>query len=335
MRISPRKADAGRKKHVMSTPDLELAVITRETGPRFHEMTFPSYRHFLTLDRAPRHPDQGDTRVVAPFGVGATLDGQPVGLALCEVGSDNRWPEVLSVFVRQDLRNQGIGTQLLGRLGDELARRGGTRLEAVYMTGKPGIEAMERVLAKCGWEAPVARTISVRFSLQEASTTPWFGRISLPNPPFEIFSWSELTENEREYLKSSDAAEKWIATGLEPWRHDAYGYEPISSVGLRYHGQVVGWVINHRVGDDVVRFTCSFMRADLSKRGRILPLYTESLSRLREAGVRMCSLVTPVSYGPMVDFLKRRCAAWVSFVGETRGAGKQLVPAVVQASRSE
>jgi GNAT superfamily N-acetyltransferase len=320
----------------MSTPEaVELAVLTRTTGPLFQEMTFPGYRHLLTLDRAPRHPEQGDTRVIAPFGVGATLNGEPVGLVLIEVPSDNRWPEILSVFVRADLRNQGIATRLVGQMEQDLAKRGGVRLEAVYMTGKPGSEAIERVLAKCNWETPVARTISVRFSLQEASTTPWFGRVNLPNPPFEIFSWSELKPEEREKLQQTDAAQKWIATGLEPWRHDAYGYEPISSVGLRYHGEVVGWVINHRVGDDVVRFTCSFMREDLSKRGRILALYTESLSRLREAGVRMCSLVTPVSYGPMVEFLKRRCAAWVSFVGETRGSGKRLVPAVVQASRSE
>jgi GNAT superfamily N-acetyltransferase len=321
----------------MSTPDaLHLEVLTRDTGPLFQGMTFPSYHHLLSLDRAPRHPDQGDTRIIAPFGVGGWIDGQPVGLALCEVPvADGRMPEVLSVFVRPDLRNQGIGTKLLAQLEHELARRGGTRLEAVYMTGKPGIEAMERVLAKCGWEPPIARTISVRFSLQEASTTPWFGRVNLPNPPYEIFSWSDLTPEEREDLQRTDAASKWIAAGLEPWRHDVYGYEPISSVGLRYHGKVVGWVINHRVGGDVVRFTCSFMREDLSRRGRILALYTESLTRLREAGVRMCSLVTPVSYGPMVDFLKRRCAAWVSFVGETRGSGKQLVPAVVQASRNE
>jgi len=320
----------------MSTPEaVELAVLTRTTGPLFQEMTFPGYRHLLTLDRAPRHPDQGDTRVIAPFGVGAMLNGEPVGLVLIEVPSDNRWPEILSVFVRADLRNQGIATRLVSQMEQELARRGGVRLEAVYMTGKPGIEAIERVLEKCNWETPVARTISVRFSLQEASTTPWFGRVNLPNPPFEIFSWTDLKPEERETLQRTDAARKWIATGLEPWRHDAYGYEPISSVGLRYHGEVVGWVINHRVGDDVVRFTCSFMREDLSKRGRILALYTESLSRLREAGVRMCSLVTPVSYGPMVEFLKRRCAAWVSFVGETRGSGKRLAPAVVQASRTE
>ena len=92
----------------------------------------------------------------------------------------------------------------------------------------------------------------------------------------------------------------------------------------QYRGEVVGWVINHEIAPKTVRMTCSFVRADLARRARILPLYTASLERLRASGCRQCLFVTPVTYGPMVDFVKNRCEQWVTFVGETRGVAKSL-----------
>jgi hypothetical protein len=74
------------------------------------------------------------------------------------------------------------------------------------------------------------------------------------------------------------------------------------------------------------------MREDLSRRGRILPLYTESIRRLVAGGCRVCTMVTPVHYSEMAEFLRRRCAACVTFFGESRGAEKQLVPAVTPAA---
>jgi hypothetical protein len=73
-----------------------------------------------------------------------------------------------------------------------------------------------------------------------------------------------------------------------------------------------------------MRFTCSFIRDDLRRRGRILPLYTASILRVREAGIGECSLVTPLGYTHMAEFLKRRCADAVHFFAETRASAKLL-----------
>ena len=141
---------------------------------------------------------------------------------------------------------------------------------------------------------------------------------------FQIVPWSDITAEERAAIRRSHEEAPWIARGLEPWTHDSYGFDPISSLGLRYEGSVVGWVINHRIAHDCVRFTCSFMRRDLSRRGRILPLYTESILRLTAAGIKECTLVTPLEYSEMAEFLRRRCASAVHFFGETRGSAKRL-----------
>ena len=89
---------------------------------------------------------------------------------------------------------------------------------------------------------------------------------------------------------------------------------------------VVGWVINHVVAPGTVRFTCSFLRKDLSRRGRIVPLYRESLRRLAEGGVERATFVTPVIYPNMVRFILRWIAPIAEFVGETRGSAKRFGP---------
>jgi GNAT superfamily N-acetyltransferase len=287
-------------------------------------MTFPRFRHLLLLYPAPRYPTEGDSRPVQPIGVVALAGAQPVGLALAAVPVDApAEAELLSVFVHPPWRHRGIAAALVGRLEEELSAVGVERVEATYMTGKPSIPLIERVFARQGWDAPVARTMTVRFTPQEARTTPWFGRRLMPRGA-EVFDWADLTEQEMERLKASNDASPWIAEGLEPWAHSAMGFDRASSVGMRLGGEVVGWVINHRIWSDTLRFTCSFMRVDLARRAAILALYSESIERAEAAGYGFCTFITPVKYTGMVDFVVKHCARWISYVGQTRGVAKRL-----------
>jgi GNAT superfamily N-acetyltransferase len=290
-------------------------------------MTFPIYRPLLALQPVARHPELGDPKIVQPLGIVAWRDGQPLGLALAEVptvAADGHAPELLSLFVAAEARGQGVATALVSELETVLRAQGQRELRAVYMTGKPAIDTIEHILARLGWAPPVTRSVTLRFTPEEALATPWFGRITLPEPEYQTFPWTEITPDERAELERSHAETPWITKGLEFWNHDRQGFDPVSSLGLRHHGRIVGWVINHRLSPDTVRFTCSFMRKDLGRRGRIMPLYTVSLERLRAQGPHLCTFVTPVQYRTMVDFVRRRCAPWATFFGETRGATKNL-----------
>lgn len=307
-------------------PALELRLLDAGSAPACAGMTFPAYRHLLALRPVARHPEQGDTRIIQPVGIVAILGGRAVGLALAETPIDESGtPELLSLFVVEPLRGTGIGTALVARLESELAALGFDLVQAVYMTGRASIAAVERILAKREWDTPAMRTLTVRFTPDEARTTEWYGRVRLPRGA-EIVAWTEVTPEERQAIAETNAASPWIAEGLEPWAHDARGFDEVSSLGLRHRGAVVGWVINHRLPDGTTRFTCSFMRGDLARRAAILPLYTESIERVRASGGAWCMFITPVKYAEMIDFLRTRCASWVSFVGETRGVSKRLAP---------
>jgi GNAT superfamily N-acetyltransferase len=308
------------------TSTLTLRPLSVADAGAVEGMTFPIYRPLLALQPVSRHPELGDPKIVQPIGIAAWREGQPVGLVMAETPTtDGQAPEMLSLFVAADARGQGVATALVAELERVLRAQGQRELRAVYMTGKPAIDTVEHILARLGWAPPVTRSVTLRFTPEEALSTPWFGRIRLPEPEYQAFPWTDITPDERAELERSHAEKPWITKGLEFWNHDRQGFDPVSSIGLRHQGRIVGWVINHRLSADTVRFTCSFMRKDLGRRGRIMPLYTVSLELLRAHGPHKCMFVTPVQYQTMVDFVKRRCAPWATFFGETRGVAKNLV----------
>ncbi len=308
----------------MST--LAIEGIDREEASGLARMTFPAYQHLLTLEPVPRLPDEGDVHPVQPIAIGARHDDAIVGLALAEVplirGKESA--TLLSVFVDAAYRRQGIGTALVRSVEDEVARRGHVRLGVVYMTGRPLVGALEALLARRGWSAPATRAMTMRATLDELRRMPWYGRVRLPAPDFEIFPWTGLTPGEKRRLATSQLEQPWMTEGLEPWRHDHAGFDEVSSVGLRHRGEVVGWVINHRLGNGVVRFSGAFVRDDHARRGRIFALYTDSIERLEGTGCREITCITPARYAAHAAFLRERCAPTATFFAETRGSEKAV-----------
>jgi GNAT superfamily N-acetyltransferase len=305
-----------------------------ELPPGLEEMTFPVYRPLLTLAPASRHPEQGDARRIRPVAVVARSAGRLAGLALAELPLEpepgGAPPELLSLFVKPAARCAGVATALLAALERELRSRGVSRLATVYTAGKESTPAVERVLEKRGWEAPKARTLSVRFPPREALASDLFDdrRMAALTGRLELFSWGDLGAAERARIRSSHEEKPWITPALAPWRFEGAAFDPVSSIGARLPadrgGDVVGWVLNHVVAPGTVRFTCSFLRKDLSRRGRIVPLYHASLRRLAAAGVERATFVTPVLYPNMIRFILRWIAPIAEFVGETRGSTKRL-----------
>jgi GNAT superfamily N-acetyltransferase len=309
-------------------PQFEIEEL-REPVPGLEAMTFPVYQQLLALAPSTRHPEQGDEQPVQPLAVVARCAGEPVGLALGEVPlAEGDPPELLSVFVAPDWRGLGLATALVARLEAAVAGRGFRALTTVYTAGRPSIAAVEAILAARGWTPPEARTVTVRFDPAAFLATELFEprRIAALGARLELFPWRDLTEGERERIRASHESSPWITPALAPWRFEKAGFDAVSSVGARYRGEVVGWVINHRVAPDYVRFTCSFMRKDISRRGRIVPLYEAALRALAREGCRRSSFVTPVCYPNMIRFIERWIAPIAEFVGETRGSRKELAP---------
>jgi GNAT superfamily N-acetyltransferase len=72
--------------------------------------------------------------------------------------------ELLSLFVAADRRGVGVATHLVEGLEGDVRRHGASTLEAVYMTGKSAVGAIERIFVKRGFPPPERMKVVLRFT---------------------------------------------------------------------------------------------------------------------------------------------------------------------------
>ena len=289
----------------------QVLPLVPDLAPAYRAFTFPAWRGLL---------DVLDNPAVVAMGV--VLDGKPVGLALghlAEAGS----AMLDSVYVTPAMRCRGMAAAAVAALASACRARGAHTLSCTYMSGQPTTPAFEALLARGGWSAPERRMLVVQATLDSIRHAPWMREYPLP-ADMEIVPWLSLDEAAREALRASHAAKAWIAPDLVPFDHEA-DCEPLTSLALRWKGEVVGWVINHRV-DKVLRFTCSFMHPRLQRMGRIVLLYNAAVARMPEAGLNTGMWTVPVWHAGMSAFATRWMAPYATRFDDTRGSRLVLDP---------
>ena len=100
--------------------------------------------------------------------------------------------------------------------------------------------------------------------------------------------------------------------------------EPLNSLGLRYQGEVVGWLISHRIAPDTIRYTCSFTRQDLQKFGRHLGLMSEAIKLQYEAKIPYIIWTIPIHHRAMVEFTKKRISPYLIYLREIKESHKLI-----------
>lgn len=253
--------------------------------------------------------------------IGASLtSGSPIALVLAEI-QYNKSAKILSIFVKSKHRTQGVATALLTALEKELAAKNCTTLEIVYTTDKSENIALKRLLTKLNWNSPEPRMLVCK-TTYDMVDAPWMKLSKLPND-YEIFPWLEITKQEREEIIKSQEIKKWIPSDLIPFQYEE-NLETINSMGLRYRGEVVGWLITHRYDRDTIRYTCSYVRPDLQKRGRILPLYIKATQIQVEAQIPFVMWTVPIEHESMLKFVKKYMKPYMISLEYSMGTSKLI-----------
>jgi len=277
----------------------------------YSSLTYPLYRsrlQTLTIE--------GKT-----IAIGASVSDKPVGLVLAEILGDGS-AKVLSIFVEPNYRCLGIGAALLNTLEEELTLRDCTNLEIVYTLAKSTTLALERLLQKCNWPSAKPRMLICKTTTDDMINAPWMKLSRLP-AAYEIFPWMEITPQERVALKKQQEEKHWMASDAIPFDYEQ-DLEPINSIGLRYKGEVVGWLITHRTAPDTIRYTCSYVRPDIQRMGRIIPLYIRATQLQMEAGISRGTWTVSLMHTSMIAFVKKHMRPYLISLEQSMGSSKSL-----------
>jgi GNAT superfamily N-acetyltransferase len=258
-------------------------------------------------------------------GIAASDSGKPIGLALAEILPDGKSAEMLSIFVARTHRRQGIGKALLTRLEEELFLRGCTSVELVYITGQPTTLALEGLLQRCNWTSPQPRRIVCKSTTDKIAKAPWMQKSRLPDS-YTIFPWVQITTEERVAIYQQQQAEPWIPPDLIPPTCEKH-LDPLNSLGLRYQGQVVGWVLTERIAPDTISYNSMFVRQDLQKMGRGISLVANAIQRQAQANIPRGIYAVWLTNTPMIRFVKKHMIPYLTSLEESRGSFKSFIDA--------
>ena len=299
---------ASKRNSVNLAPNLILLNDSLLTS--YLHLTYPIWRSRL------QQPEYKELTIA----IGAELNDQPVGLAIANIIPDTNKAQISSLYVQPKYRQQRIGGSLLRSLSQKLRLLGCRELELGYTAQATTTFALEKLLARQGWSIPQPKMLVCHSITERMKQAPWLSSYRLPKA-FSIFPLVELTRQEYQTIQQQQAHEPWYPEILSPFGGDL-PVEPLNSLGLRYQGQVVGWMATHRIAPDTIRYTNLFVRQDLQRMGRAIPLIGKAIKLQLKSNIPRYTCAAEVGNKSMVKFVRRRLQPFLTEVRESRQSHK-------------
>jgi len=218
-------------------------------------------------------------RTTPLIAVAATLGDRPVGVAAASDPDDSGISHAHALKVSPPHRGQGLGTDLLGRLEMHAREAGARVLEGRFRASISALPALERVLEKRNWEPPKVKRYLYKGKRAHVPES-FLDHLSQAPAEGTLFEWADLTDPQRVDIERrlNATGESAIPTSLSPFQLEV---EPDldCSVGLRHEDRVVGWMITHRVTEDLLQYTTLYVEPEFRGPGVGPTLLAEAIRR--------------------------------------------------------
>lgn len=173
---------------------------------------------------------------------------------------------IVSWTVIKSQHGFGLGRKLISQMQLLTKSNAIINLTLSFRWDSPFRPQITKTLEPLDWKAPKKILILYKFSPELFMQMPWCQHMRLPED-FEIFYRNTLIEQDKQQILNRQKQSNWYPDALSPV-FDKPEFESENSVGLRLHGEVVGWLITHRANADVVEYNSLFVSPELQKQGR-------------------------------------------------------------------
>lgn len=219
------------------------------------------------------------------LGFAAFIGDKQVGFALVEVHTGVSTAELLSIQVAESYRHQGIGTALFLYLQQNLTEEEKCHAIAFQYEEKISFAVpLEHILQRAGWSPPRIYLIRCYFDDVSQFNPHWiFYPNRLPQET-EVFLWQNLLLPEKEEILFSYEQGRFLPY-LLPFRLEKQ-MEPLNSLGIRYHGKVIGWIITQRVNPETISYSILYINKDYHYLGYAIFLLMQAIHLHKNSAVK-------------------------------------------------
>lgn len=252
--------------------------------------------------------------------VGVQWQSQPVGFISAISSPDRTQANILSLFVEPAHRQRGLGRQLLTCMQQVLRDHGCQQVDLTYSSDTT-TPALEHMLGQHNWLPARPYSLICSTEAKNFEKAPWMYRHPLP-ASFTTFPWLELTAEQRQEIQAQRQESLKYPPELDPFKEENK-IDPVTSLGLCYQGQVIGWMITHRIAPDTLRYSALFVKQDLPKIRCAVPLIAAAIKRqIENAEVTKLTFVVMAYNTPMIRFLQRHLAPYLTSIDQAWTATK-------------
>lgn len=248
---------------------------------------------------------------------GAYKQKEWIGIVLAKQEADRA--EILFLFVKEEVRNQGIGTFLMKKMQAELAKRNCTVATLLHLTKRASHAAFTKILEKCHWVLTSPNMFFYEYDFEnKPHLISLLPKLKLPSQ-FSISDFETHSSTEKNFLEQQKGI--LYPKQLSPFQDEEL-IEPLNSLWLRHHDQIVGWMITHRIYFDTIRYTTLFVAKEMQPQGRAIPLFLEAISRQLQfkETIPYAIQAIPAQFEGMVKFAQKRLAPFTYLKYESRDA---------------
>lgn len=275
--------------------ELEIRKIKPKKLAFYRGMIRQGYKYLFD------NPDLLDPSNKNLMAVTATLHHTPVGLVIGEK-KPGHLLEIKSLFIDEGHKNKNLLFRMLKFLEKEYVKNGGLYMQAMYAEEPLFLEEWEKTFTQLGWTAKRLAAVECFYEDGYSFHPPWLDKNYVLHPDFEIFLWKELTAEEAEAIK---LAYKKRLIPEEVYPFSAGGlFEPMNSLGLRYKGKVVGWLITRRYDPDTICYYSIYTDLEFHHKGPIIKLLVHSLKLQQKSSFKKAIFRVNVIQLPNLKWLK-------------------------------